>query len=106
MGNSEEVAVVGTLLHDYSVGDNTIAVQYKTTEVQKSYVGCQVGGLSKPNFSGCLAAAGTLKIEGVGNNLLYTYDPKTKNINMRTIKGFSKDAVDQMYRCENCPYET
>lgn len=107
--NSEGKLVVGELLDDYKKGDSTIGVRYKTTDIQESYVSCQVGGLSKPKLDGCLAASGMLKlkIDGVDTDLSYSYDPKTKNINKRTIKGFSTDAEQDMYRCAgNCPYST
>jgi hypothetical protein len=66
---------------------------------------CQVGGLSKPNLQGCLAASGSLNVDGIGD-ISYSYDPKTKNVNKRTIQGFSTGAEQKMYRCENCPYYT
>lgn len=97
--------VYGKLLEQYANGESTIEIQYKTTDQQKSYVGCQVGGLPKPNLDGCFADSGTLTIDGVSVN--YTYDPKTQNIAKRTIQQFSVRAEAQMHNCDvGCPYRT
>lgn len=104
--NSDGSLVVGKVYDNYATGVSEIGVQYKTIDIQKFYVGCQVGGLSKPNLSGCLTASGTLNVDGFDNDLAYSYDPKTENVNKRTIQDFSTRAEEQMYRCENCPYET
>mmetsp|Transcript_44814 Transcript_44814/g.50647 ORF Transcript_44814/g.50647 Transcript_44814/m.50647 type:complete len:583 (+) Transcript_44814:91-1839(+) len=104
--NSDGMLVVGKIYDNYSSGASEIGVQYKTIDIQKFVVGCQVGGLAKPNLSGCLTASGTLNVDGFDDDLAYSYDPKTENVNKRTIQGFSTRAEEQMYRCENCPYET
>merc|ERR1712151_161365 len=31
---------------------------------------------------------------------------RKKNVNERTIQGFSTSAEEKMYRCDNCPYAT
>ena len=104
--NSDGSLVVGKVYDNYSSGTSTIGVQYKTIDIQKDYVNCQVGGLSKPNLQGCLAASGSLNVDGIDGDISYSYDPTTKNINKRTIQGFSTGAEEKMYRCENCPYNT
>jgi len=104
-GKSEGgVTIYGKLLDNYPNGISTIEIQYRTTDSQKAYVGCQVGGLSKPNLVGCFASNGMLTIDG--ENMNYTYDPKTQNVNKRTIRKFSTTAEEKMYRCDNCPYKT
>lgn len=102
--NEDGGAVYGKVYDDYPNGSNQIMVQYKTTDNQASYVSCQVGGLPKPNLQGCLAASGTLSIDGA--TLSYTYNPKSDNTNKRTLQNFSTQAEDKMFRCENCPYPT
>jgi len=56
------------------------------------------------NLVGCFASSGTLTIDGETVN--YTYDPRTQNVNKRTIRKLSTTAEEKMYRCENCPYKT
>lgn len=102
--NADGQAVYGKVYADYVNGSASIEIQYLTTDDQRTYVGCQVGGLSKPNLYGCFAPAGELKIGGFTVN--YTYDPRTQNVNKRTIKKFSTTAEEKMYRCDNCPYKT
>jgi hypothetical protein len=102
--NEDGGAVYGKVYDDYPNGSNQIMVQYKTTDNQASYVSCQVGGLPKPNLQGCLAASGTLSIDGA--TLSYTYNQKSDNTNKRTLQNFSTQAEDKMFRCENCPYPT
>jgi len=102
--NEGGTTIYGKLLDNYPNGVSTIEVQYRTTDSQKAYVGCQVGGLSKPNLVGCFAPSGSLNIDG--ENLNYTYDPRTQNVNKRTLKKLSTTAEEKMYRCDNCPYST
>jgi len=94
--------VVGKAYEDNAAGATTIIVQYKTSDSQKKYIGCQVGASTSPNTEGCFAAAGTLSIDGTDSD--YTYDPMTNNIAKRTIAGFSTSAQKKMAQCENCPY--
>lgn len=102
--SAEGVSVYGKLFDNYPNGISTIEIQYRTTDSQKTYVGCQVGGLPKPNLQGCFAPSGTLEIDGETVN--YTYDPERQNVNKRTIRKFSTTAEEKMYRCDNCPYKT
>jgi len=102
--NEAGVTIYGKLLDNYPNGISTIEIQYRTTDSQKTYVGCQVGGLSKPNLVGCFASSGTLNIDGA--DMSYTYDPRTQNVNKRTIRKLSTTAEEKMYRCDNCPYKT
>jgi len=97
--------VYGKVYHDYPNGESTIEVQYKTIDQQSAYVGCQVGGISKPNLDGCFAPSGALSIDGV--SMEYSYDPKSQNVNKRTIQKFSLSAEERMFRCgPTCPYDT
>merc|ERR1711933_448327 len=56
-----------------------------------------------PNFDGCLAATGTVSIDGK-TDVQYTYDPAINNVSKRTIQGFSTSAQKKMAECANCPY--
>jgi len=103
--NANGVAVYGKLYENYPNGVSQIEIQYKTIDQQKSYVGCQVGGLPRPNLEGCLTASGTLTIDG-GDVVNYTYEPASENINKRTLRKFSTTAEEKMFRCDNCPYDT
>jgi len=102
--NEGGTSVYGKLVDNYPNGISTIEIQYRTTDNQKTYVGCQVGGLPKPNLVGCFAPSGTLNIDG--ENINYTYEPRTQNINKRTFKKLSTTAEEKMFRCDNCPYKT
>ncbi len=102
--NANGAAVYGKLYSSYPNGATTVEIQYQTSDIQKSYVGCQVGGLTYPKLDGCFSGTGTLTIDGT--ELPYIYDPNTQNVNKRTLKLFSEWAEEKMYRCENCPYET
>jgi len=102
--NADGVTIYGKLYDNYPNGITTIDIQYKTTDEQKSFVGCQVGGLPKPKFDGCFTPSGTLTIDG--DTMDYTYDHNTQNVNKRTIRKFSTTAEEKMFRCENCPYDT
>lgn len=43
----------GAVLDEADVGDRIVRVQYATTGVQETYVGCQVGGNPDPVLDGC-----------------------------------------------------
>jgi len=96
--------VYGTLSKTYNSGDRTMEIQYKTTDEQKAYVNCQVGGLPRPNLAGCFAATGSLETNK--QSVPYSYDPNTENTNKRTLKYFSETAEKKMYSCDTCPYKT
>jgi hypothetical protein len=103
--NSEGNEVSGTAYQDYGANDQTIKVQYYTTDLQATYVECQVGGMTPEttNMKGCLAEEGTLTIGG--NEHSYTYKPATDNNNGRTMSGFSTGAGEKMRtNCKGCPY--
>merc|ERR1711937_987980 len=102
--STDNQAVYGKLYDSYPAGTSTIEVQYLTADVQKDYVRCQVGGLSRPNLDGCYTAEGTVSINGQAYP--YTYDPRTQNVNKRTIMKMSTTAEEKMFRCENCPFAT
>ena len=96
------------MYESYDAGSTAIKIQYQTSDIQDSYVGCQEGALpaSAQQTSGCFTAAAnaTLSISGVD----YPYDGysvATDNNNGRTIAGFSTSAFEKMYQgCKGCPY--
>mmetsp|Transcript_37819 Transcript_37819/g.61789 ORF Transcript_37819/g.61789 Transcript_37819/m.61789 type:complete len:518 (+) Transcript_37819:133-1686(+) len=93
--NSEGNSVSGKAYADYDKGTTgAIKVLYATTDLQASYVDCQVGALTEPNMSGCFAATGVLKIDEEEH--AYTYDPEMNNVNDRTIAKFSTGAGAKM----------
>lgn len=96
--------VIGKVYKASSTTDNQIKLQYKTTDVQDTWVGCRVGGLVDTYTAGCFNTTGT--IEKDGTSYEYTYDVDTDNKNGRTIQGFST-AVDQkmINGCPGCPYD-
>ena len=109
-GKTEDGAMVsGKAYADYSAGDSVIRVQYQTSDIQDSHVGCQVGALSLPGVNeaitdGCLADTGTITIGGAEYD--YSYDKTTDNDNGRTIQGFSIGAQKKMFDgCKGCPYD-
>lgn len=95
--------VAGKAYEDNAAGATSIIVQYKTSDSQKNYVSCQVGASTTPNTDGCLAATGTISIDGK-TDVTYTYDPLVNNVAKRTIQGFSTSAQKKMAECANCPY--
>jgi len=103
--NADENQVVGKLYEDVASGATEVLIQYQTSDIQKSYVGCQVGASQTPNTEGCFASSGTVDIDGVGEDLSYSYDVSKDNINKRSIQGFSTAAQKKMAQCENCPYK-
>lgn len=46
-------AISGKAYSDHEAGAMTLEVQYSTSDIQASYVGCQVGGSSDPVLGGC-----------------------------------------------------
>merc|ERR1712176_1601529 len=96
--------VAGKAYEDNAAGATSIIIQYKTSDSQKNYVSCQVGASTTPNFDGCLAATGTVSIDGK-TDVAYTYDPAINNVSKRTIQGFSTSAQKKMAECANCPYD-
>jgi len=102
--DSQGTDVAGVAYATYQAGETTVRFQYGTTDIQSSYVNCQVGALGEAgNLDGCLAASGSFNIEGT--DYAYTYDPNTNNDNGRSIAGFSTQAGDKMRNnCPGCPY--
>ncbi|CAJ1948943.1 unnamed protein product [Cylindrotheca closterium] len=96
--------VAGVAFETYQAGTTAIRFEYGTSDIQTSYVNCQVGALGEAgNLDGCIAANGSITIEG--SNYGYTYDPATNNDNGRTIAGFSTEAGQKMRTdCPGCPY--
>eukprot|EP00980_Cylindrotheca_fusiformis_P025157 scaffold13207_cov143-Cylindrotheca_fusiformis.AAC.10 len=101
--NADGVEVRGKAYDDYSAGDKVIKIQYATTDIQDSYVGCQVGALVDINTEDCFAENGEFTIDGT--QYTYIYDPLLDNSNGRTIAGFSTSAKDKMrVGCPGCPF--
>jgi len=104
-GQTEDgTTVTGDLLDNYPNGISTIEVLYTTSNIQKSYVNCQVGGLENPNLEGCFAQNGTVTIDSM--ILPYTYDPLKSNTNKSTMKKVSKTAEVRGSSSDDTPYET
>jgi hypothetical protein len=97
-GSGNEVA--GKMYATYQAGDTEVRFQYRTGDQQSTYVNCQVGALgSAGNLEGCLAAAGSIKIDGT--DYAYTYTPATDNDNGRSISGFSLQAEAKMAKYQD-----
>ena len=86
-------------------GAVNVKVQYATTDVQDSYVQCQVGALvgEDINMSGCFAD-GENTINIGGEVYTYTYTAATENKNGRTIAGFSTQLEDKLKNGPGAPY--
>jgi len=94
----------GKAYADAAAGVSLIKVAYATTDIQASYVGCQVGALKETNTDGCFEEAGTLLINGVDQ--AYNYIVAEDNNNGRSIAGFSTGAEGKMLEgCKGCPYD-
>jgi hypothetical protein len=103
--NAQGNEVSGKAYQNYDAGYSVIKVQYTTTDIQDTYVECQVGGMveSAQNTKGCLAATGSVTIGGTDYN--YDYEVQTDNNNGRTISAFSTGAQEKMrVGCKGCPY--
>jgi len=103
-GYTEEGSeVAGKMYSTYDAGLTDVRVQYKTGDVQDSYVDCQVGALGADgNLGGCLAASGNITIDDTTYD--YTYTPATDNDNGRTIAGFSLQAEEKMSKYQDFKY--
>jgi len=87
--------VNGRLYATYQAGDTAVKFQYATSDVQSTYVLCQVGAKEADgNLEGCLAETGSITVDG--NTYAYTYNPTTDNDNGRSIAGFSTAAESKM----------
>lgn len=86
-------------------GAVNVKIQYATTDVQDSYVQCQVGALvgEDINMSGCFAG-GENTITIGGQVYTYTYTPETENRSGRTIAGFSTQLEEKLKNGPNAPY--
>ena len=86
-------------------GTVNVKIQYATTDVQDSYVQCQVGALvgEDVNLSGCFAG-GENSITIGSDEYTYTYEPETENKNGRTISGFSTQLEDKLKNGPGAPY--
>jgi len=106
--SADGTVVQGKAYEDNAAGATEILIQYKTTDSQKNYVGCQVGANPEPNIEGCFAPSGsmTVELDGGAATVTYTYTPLENNINKRSLAGFSTGAQKKMYECATCPYAT
>lgn len=96
--NGQEV--VGKVYKSSDAPAGQIWLQYQTTDVQASYVGCQVGGLAATgdhNTAGCLTPTGELT--GSGATIEYSHDNLQDTKNGRTIRGFSTSVESKMLSC-------
>lgn len=100
--------VIGKVYKPDKTPAGELWLQYATSDIQDSYVGCQVGGLAasgKENVEKCFAATGSVKLaEGDQTEYSYSYSVTDDNANGRTIKGFSTSVQSKMLDCKNCPY--
>jgi len=97
--------VAGKMYDTTAAGVVNVQVQYATTDVQDSYVQCQVGALigDDINMSGCFAEGeNTINIDGEVYN--YTYTAATDNKNGRTIEGFSTQLEEKLKNGPGAPY--
>ena len=103
--NAEGNEVAGKMYDTTASGVLNVKIQYATTDVQDSYVQCQVGALlgEDINMSGCFAG-GENTINIGGQVYTYTYTPETENKNGRTIAGFSTQLEDKLKNGSNAPY--
>ena len=103
--NADGNEVAGKMYDTTASGTVNVKIQYATTDVQDSYVQCQVGALvgEDINMSGCFAGGeNTITING--QVYTYTYTPETENKNGRTIAGFSTQLEDKLKNGPNAPY--
>jgi len=98
--------VIGKVYKASSTPPGQLWLQYKTSDIQSTYVGCRVGALAKTGDAqtdGCFAETGTVS-DGT-NTYQYTYNIENDNDNGRTIKGFSTAVQGKMIEgCPGCPY--
>jgi len=81
--NSDGVEVQGKAYADYPSGTQIINVLYETTDLQESYMNCQVGALVETNMVDCFANEGVFNIDG--DEYAYTYNMETDNKAARTM---------------------
>ncbi len=103
--NADGNEVSGKMYSATDPGTVNVKIQYATTDVQDSYVQCQVGALvgEDVNLSGCLAG-GENSITIGSEQYTYTYEPETENKNGRTISGFSTQLEDKLKNGPGAPY--
>merc|ERR1711935_1223249 len=58
--NAAGDTVLGKAYEDNAAGATSVIIQYKTTDSQKNYVGCQVGANPNPVTDGCFAPSGSM----------------------------------------------
>ena len=101
---------MGKMYDDVASGSATIKVQYATTDIQETYVGCQVGALvgEDINLTGCFAdTTGTIEIGNANDEKkshAYTYTASEDNKAGRTIQGFSQQLEEKLKNGPGAPY--
>ena len=97
--------VMGKMYDTTEAGNVIIKVQYQTSDIQESYVECQVGALigEDINMSGCFAD-GENDIKIGDDTYTYTYTAATDNKAGRTVKGFSTSLQEKLRDGPGAPY--
>jgi len=104
------IATTGKAYAAYAASATVIRVQYTTSDVQATYVGCQVGGIPTSLSPGqvttfCFAPDNVLTFFPSGGVAFSVTPTSVVNKNGRTIQGFSTAAQSKMYTsCPGCPY--
>merc|ERR1711957_974009 len=101
--NAEGNQIAGKAYADNAAGATSVMIQYKTTDSQADYVGCQVGASTTPVIDGCFVEEGSMTVAG-SVEVSYRYNVLSDNIAKRTLQGFSTSAEKKMANCANCPY--
>ncbi len=94
--------VTGKVYKSSDTPQGELWLQYSTNDVQASYVGCQVGGLSATgdaNTDGCFKATGT--VSSGSKTYAYEHVALEDTHNGRTIQGFSTAVKKKMLDCTN-----
>jgi hypothetical protein len=96
---------MGKMYDTTEAGNVIIKVQYQTSDIQESYVECQVGALigEDINMSGCFAD-GENDIKIGDTTYTYTYTAATDNKAGRTVKGFSTSLQEKLRDGPGAPY--
>ena len=81
--------VTGTALKDYKIGDKNIEIFYNQDHP------CSVGGLKDPKLEGCFKDQGELTIVGQTEPIVYFYNEREDNYNLRTLQMLSKEAEQE-----------
>lgn len=78
--------VTGFAMKDYVIGDKKIEIFYNQDEP------CAVGGLKDPDLTGCFRDQGEITVTGQNDPVVYFYNEREDNYNLRTLEMLSKNA--------------